>query len=138
MAGNKIAGVDVLVKIETTTPGTYTVIGGQSGATLNRETNLIEVTSKDDGQWASSVPGVRSWSVDCEGFMVASDAALDKLENIWLANGTVKVEIALPSGKKYSGNALIESLPLEMPADDAVSFSLSLTGTGALTITAAV
>ncbi|MGE2643578.1 phage tail tube protein, partial [Escherichia coli] len=41
----KIAGVDVLLKIK---KGEKTlVLGGQSGATLNRSTNVIETTSKD-------------------------------------------------------------------------------------------
>ncbi len=134
MAGNKVAGVDVLVSVDI--EGVQTVIGGQSGATLNRETNLIEVTSKDDGQWASSVPGVRSWSIEAEGFVVVDDKALDALETICLTNGQVTVDVAFPPGKPSAGTALIESLPLERPADDAVSFSLSLTGTGPLTVTA--
>ena len=129
---NKVAGVDVLVSVDVA--GVPTVIGGQSGATLNRDTNIIEVTSKDAGQWAESVAGVRSWGIECEGFLVESDSSLDALENIWLNNGTVDVSIALPSGKKYQGTAIIESMPLEMPQDDAVSLSISFTGTGALEI----
>lgn len=132
MAGNKIAGVDVLVSV--TVAGTKTVIGGQSGATLNLETNLTETTSKDDGQWASSVPGVRSWSIETEGFVVVDDVAQAELENIWLTNGSLDAEINFPSGKKYTGKVLIESQSFEMPQDDAVSFSVSFTGSGPLTI----
>lgn len=131
MAGNKIAGVDVLVKVDVS--GVKTVIGGQSGATLNRSTNLIEVTSKDANGWAESVAGIKNWSIECEGFMVTGDEALEQLETIWLNNGSVTVEIVVGS-RKYSGVALIEDFPQEFPQDDAVSFSLSLTGTGALTI----
>jgi TP901-1 family phage major tail protein len=133
LAGNKIAGVDVLVSVMDA--GVPKVIGGQSGATLNRSTNLIEVTSKDANGWAESVAGVRSWSVECEGFIVEDDQALDLLEQTWLNNGTVDVEIAMPSGKKYSGKALIEDFPVEFPQDDAVTFSITFTGTGELTIT---
>lgn len=134
--GNKVAGVDVLVSVDVA--GVPTVIGGQSGATLNRDTNLVDVTSKDAGQWSESVAGVRSWGVECEGFLVENDESLDALENIWLNNGTVDVSIALPSGKKYEGTAIIESMPLEMPQDDAVSLSISFKGTGALTVVPAV
>jgi TP901-1 family phage major tail protein len=133
VAGNKVAGVDVLVSVMDA--GVPKVIGGQSGATLNRSTNLIEVTSKDANGWAESVAGVRSWSVECEGFIVEDDQALDLLEQTWLNNGTVDVEIAMPSGKKYSGKALIEDFPVEFPQDDAVTFSITFTGTGELTIT---
>lgn len=136
MASQKIAGVDVLVSV--TVGGTKTVIGGQSGATLSLETNLVETTSKDDAQWASSVPGVRSWSIETEGFMVVDDKAQAELENVWLTNGSMDAEINFPSGKKYSGKILIESQSFEMPQDDAVSFSASFTGTGPLTIVKSV
>ena len=130
--GKKVAGVDVLVYVDV--DGVSTVLGGQSGATLNRETNIIEVTSKDANGWADSVAGVRSWSIECEGFLVNDDKALDKIENVWMENGTLDVSVKLPSGKEYTGTAIIESMPLEMPQDDAVSLSISFTGTGALKV----
>lgn len=134
MAGNKIAGVDVLLEVMVGSEST--VIGGQSGATLNRGTNIIEVTSKDAGGWEESVAGVRNWSIDCDGFLVESDTALDALEQAWLNGSVLNVKIALPSGKTYAGSVLIEDFPNEFPQDDAVSFSLSLKGTGVLSITA--
>lgn len=136
MASQKVAGVDVLVSVMV--GAVKTVIGGQSGATLSLETNLVETTSKDDAQWASSVPGVRSWSIETEGFMVVNDKAQEALENVWLTNGSMDAEINFPSGKKYTGKILIESQSFEMPQDDAVSFSASFTGTGPLTIVKAV
>lgn len=131
----KIAGVDVLVNVEVN--GTPTVIGGQSGATLNRGTNLIETTSKDAGGWEESVAGTRNWGIECEGFLVEGDAALDALEQAWLKGATLTADIALPSGKTYAGTVLIEDLPTEFPQDDAVSFSVSFKGTGPLSITKA-
>lgn len=134
MAG-KIAGVDVLLSVKSGTE--FVVVGGQSGATLNRETNVIEVTSKDANGWQENVSGVRNWSLECEGFVVESDASYTLLENAWLNGDKVDCKIALPSGKTYTGLGLIDSFSEEYPQDDAVSYSLSLTGTGALTITPA-
>ncbi|MFD9628677.1 phage tail tube protein [Peribacillus muralis] len=131
--GNKIAGVDVL--LEAMIAGQAVVIGGQSGATLNRGTNIIEVTSKDSEGWEESVAGIKNWGIDCDGFLVEGNAALDHLETCWLNGATLPVQIAMPSGKKYAGTVLIEDFPSEYPQDDAVSFSLSLKGTGVLTIT---
>ncbi|MFA4885449.1 MAG: phage major tail protein, TP901-1 family [Desulfotomaculaceae bacterium] len=129
----KVAGVDVLVKIEdSATPGTYVTLGGQSGATLNRSTNTIDATSKDANGWAENLAGVNSWSIDCEGFIVASDAAYGDLEDAWEGRDTVNVQILMPSGKKYTGNAIITDFPNEYPQDGAATFSLSLTGTGTL------
>jgi TP901-1 family phage major tail protein len=131
MANKKIAGVDVLLKASVGAEGVKSVIGGQSGATLNRSTNIIEVTSKDGQGWAESIAGIKSWSIDCEGFLVLNDAGLEALEMAW-ENGT-EIEVELEyNGSVYTGSALISDFPNEFPQDDAVTFSLSLTGTGAL------
>lgn len=131
---SKIAGVDVLVYVNTGTAQTptYTVLGGQTGATLNRSTNVIETTSKDANGWAENVAGVNSWSIDCDGYLVAGDNALAKMEDIWHARGKVKVEIRVPSGNKYTGDAIISDFPAEFPTDGGATFSISFTGTGAL------
>lgn len=132
----KIAGVDVLVYVDVATVAT--VLGGQSGATLNRSTNVVDTTSKDASGWAENVAGVNSWSVDCDGFMVASDAAYAELETKWMNRQTIDVEIRVPSGKTYSGTAIIADFPAEFPQDGAATFSISLTGTGALASAATV
>lgn len=133
----KIAGVDVLLYANTGTEAapTMTVVGGQSGATLNRETNVIEVTSKESG-WAENLAGVKSWSIDCEGYVVVSDTAYAALETAWENGDEISVEIVVPSGSTYEGSAIIAEFPLEAPQDDALTFSISLTGTGALAKTA--
>ncbi|PFW43798.1 phage major tail protein, TP901-1 family [Priestia megaterium] len=125
----KIAGVNVLLKAAV--DGDKAIIGGQTGSTLNRSSNIIEVTSKDGNGWAESLAGVKSWSVDCDGFLVLNDAGLEALEQAWEDGEEVEVELEY-NGKVYSGQALISDFPNEFPQDDAVTFSLSLTGTGAL------
>ena len=132
---SKIAGVDVLLYVETGTPGTYTVLGGQSGATLNRSTNVMDTTSKDANGWAENVAGINSWSLECDGFIAASDTALDSLETAWEDRTGVKAQILMPSGKKYTGNCIISDFPMEFPQDGAATFKISLTGTGALAVT---
>lgn len=125
----KIAGVSVL--LYTQVGNTKTVLGGQSGATLNRSTNVLEVTSKESG-WAENLAGVKSWSIDCEGYVVVSDTAYDTLEESWEDGIEIDVEIVVPSGKTYAGKGIIADFPLEAPQDDALTFSISVTGTGAL------
>jgi TP901-1 family phage major tail protein len=128
----KVAGVDVLLYHVTggATP-VKTVLGGQSGATLNRETNIIEVTSKESG-WSENLAGVKSWSIEAEGYVVVSDTAYDAMETAWENGEEVEVEIVVPSGKTYKGKALISEFPLEAPQDDALTFSITLQGTGPL------
>lgn len=135
----KIAGVDVLVsaKIDVSGTPTDTVVGGQSGATLNRSTNVMEVTSKESG-WTERLAGIKDWSIECEGYVVVSDKAYDALETAWENGDTLSVSIKVPSGNTYTGDVIISDFPLEAPQDDAMTFKLTLQGTGALTKTATV
>lgn len=129
----KIAGVDVLVKVEDSgSPGSYLTLGGQKGAKLNRKVGTFETTSKDSSGWKEFLASFKEWSVDCDGFVVASDTAFGQLETHFNAGTNVSVQFTLDS-KVYTGTAIITDFPLEMPQDDAVTFSLTLQGTGALT-----
>lgn len=132
MAGQKVAGVDVLVKIG----NPAVVIGGQSGATLNRSMNVIETTDKTSGGWVTKIGGTKEWSVECEAFMVVGDAAYQALSDAFNDRTEVEVEIATGTGTghvKFTGKALVTDMPMEFSADDAVTFSITLEGTGALT-----
>lgn len=127
----KVKGVDVLVKIASNS------LGGQRGASLNRSSETIDSTTKDSNGWKENEYGIKEWSVDCDGLFVESDAAYEALETAFIDGTKVSLEIAFPSGLKYSGSALITDFPLEAPYDDNVTYSVSFQGDGALTKTAA-
>lgn len=123
----KVAGVDVLVMVntgESETP-TFTAVGGQKGATLNRSAETIDVTDKNSNGWSENMAGIKSWSLDCDGFVVLNDKALEKLEDAFENRTPVKVEMAIGK-KKYSGEGYIVDFPIEAPLDDAVTYSLSI------------
>ncbi|MBA4542888.1 phage tail protein [Thermoactinomyces daqus] len=135
---NKIAGVDVLlyVNVGTDASPNYVVLGGQGDATLNRGADEIDVSSKTDpAGYGDTIIGRKNWSIECEGFIVDSDQALDHLETLFEDRQPVQVELRLPSGKKYSGAGYITDFPLEFPNDDGATYSLTISGSGALTIT---
>jgi predicted secreted protein len=99
--------------------------------------DVIETTDKTSNGWVTKIAGIKEWSVDMDAFMVVGDAGYTALANAF-KNGTeldVETEIA---GVTYSGKALITDFPLEAPADDAVTFSASLEGTGELLETPSV
>jgi TP901-1 family phage major tail protein len=126
----KIAGVDVLIYADVN--GVQTILGGQSNCSLSREANIIETTSKDANGWAENMTGVLSWSVEAEGYVVVDDASFDALEDKFLAREAVTIEVRMPSGSMYTGKAYISEFPLEAPQDDAMTYSLTFTGDGAL------
>lgn len=130
-------GVDFLLYIDTATTGgpTWTLVGGQKGATLNLSNDGIDITTKDSNGWKEELPGYNSWSIDFEGLALADDTGLSALETAFLNRNTVKIKLEMPSGDYYSGDARIEKLSWDGPHDDPLSIKGTLAGTGALTIT---
>lgn len=132
----KQAGCDVLLKVAKegasgSAPTEYTVIGGQTGATLNRSAETIDVTDKTNDGYKESMAGLKEWSIDCDGFVVIKDAGIDILDELFEARKPVYVEVVI-AGNKYTGSGYIVDYPMEMPLDSAVSFSLSIAGASKL------
>lgn len=127
MTTQKIAGVDILVK----TGSPAKAVGGQSGATINRSMNVIETTDKTSNGWVTKIGGTKEWSVELEAFMIVGDTAFKELNTAFKNRAEVDVECEI-GGIVFKGKALISDFPLEAPQDDAVTFSITLEGTGEL------
>lgn len=131
----KVAGVDVLLKVKVAE--SMVMLGGQTGATLNRSANTIDTTDKNSGGWAESMAGVKSWSIDCDTFVSLGDEALDTLFDAFDARTPIEVSIRVGAdsnvdGYTYTGSAVITDFPEDYPQDDAVSISMSLQGASPL------
>lgn len=132
----KIAGVDVLLKVKDDT-NTYVVVGGQTGASLSRSAATISTSDKTSGGWSTSLVGLKSWSVEAEGFVTLGDKGQELIEAAFEEREAVEVEIRMGeagniSGVAYTGQAYITSLENEFSQEDAVTFSLSLEGAAPL------
>lgn len=123
MAGEK-TGVDVLISVG------EAVIGGQRGATLNREVATIDATHKQVAGWGYNIAGQGSWSIDTDGVLLADDASLDTLEEAFENKEAVEITWTNPSGKSYKGSAILTSYPIEAPMDDVMTYSMSFQGQG--------
>lgn len=142
MAGKKIAGVDVLLKVSDDA-GVKQIVGGQTNCTLNREAETISVTDKTSGGFTSSIAGLISWSVDCDGFVVLGDTAFDLIEDYFMGRKPIEVEIRVGAdseamGVTYTGEGYLVDLPLEFSMDDAVTYALSIEGASPLVKTKGV
>ncbi|MCW6094548.1 phage tail protein [Clostridium sporogenes] len=138
----KVAGVDVLLKVKTGV-SEYTALGGQKSASLKRSANTIDTTDKNSNGWAESMAGVKTWSIDCDAFVVLGDTALETLFTAFDARTAIDVTIRVGAdsdagGYTYSGSAVIVDFPEDYPQDDAVSISLSLQGASPLVRTKGV
>lgn len=125
--GQKIAGVDVLVKVGEPAK----VVGGQSGAEISRSMNVIETTDKTSNGWVTKIGGTKEWSIELEAFMIVGDESFTALNKAFKDRSEVDVEMAV-GGITFKGKALVSDFPLSAPQDDAVTFSITLEGTGEL------
>lgn len=137
----KVAGVDVLLKAKV--GASFVALGGQKSASLSRSANTIDTTDKNSNGWAESMAGVKSWSIDCDMFVVLGDEALEALHTAFEARTAIDVEIRVGTndnadGYTYTGQAVIVDFPEDYPQDDAVSISLSLQGASPLVRTVGV
>lgn len=128
----KIAGVDVLLKVKK--DESYIPVAGQKGTSLSRSAETIDVTDKDSGGYSESIVGLKSWSIETEGWVCLGNAAFDLLVDAFDKREKIEVEIKVgdEGGYTYKGQAVITDFPEEYPVDDAVSFSLSLAGASPL------
>lgn len=132
----KIAGCDVLVKVAKAgtagaTPTAYTVVGGQTGAKINRSADTIDVTDKTNDGYKEYMAGLKEWSVEFDGFIVTSDAGITLLDDCFEKREQVYLEIVM-GNRKYTGSGYITDYPIEFPLDSAVSYSLTVSGASPL------
>lgn len=117
----------------------FTVEGAAIGAarnytlTINQAT--IDATSDDDARWADNIVGRRDWGIDIDAMYVDTDAAQKYLEeHLTAANpAAVTIIFTTPSSRTYSGTGIVTSVSLTSNYEDAVTYSISIVGDGAIT-----
>lgn len=129
----KVAGVDVLLKIKKNPTGTV-VLGGQKGASLSRSAETIDVSDKTSGGWSEAIMGLKSWSVECDGFVTLGDEGLKLMHQAFDERKALDIEIKVgdTTGYTYTGSVVITDFPEEFSYDSAVTYSLSLQGASPL------
>lgn len=128
-------GIDILVKIGNT------IVAAQKGATLNRQAETIDTTTKNSGTWKEFESTFKTWSIECEGLYTLPTATngFKMLEDAFALGEKVTVQFAIADDGAeigdvlgFTGQAIITDFPIEAPMDDSATFSISLQGTGAL------
>lgn len=130
-----VTGVDFLIKVNTGTEASpvWTAVAGQRNATLNLSMSEVDTTSKDSGGWHEGLASIRSWSIDFDSLLIEDDAGLAELENAFMNQEQVQVQLATPAGYTYTGKATLTDFSYDMPYEGEATASGTLTGTGALT-----
>ena len=134
-AADIVAGKDILLTLWNTDGTKLLAISGQQGLTINCSAETIEVNSKStEGGWKDSLAGMKEWSIDNDGLWVASDNAHKALATAFRDGSPVCVKVINKKTNKglFGGLAVITDYPIEAPYDDAVTYSITLQGKGAL------
>ena len=106
-------------------------LGGQQGANLVRQAQVIDITNKINAEWSESLSGIKSWSIVCTGLYIVNDNSFALLEDAFMNNKPVEVSINIGS-QQLRGKALITEFPLSAVFNKEFKYNLRLLGTGAL------
>lgn len=129
------AGKDYLIYLNTGTTEaapTWTLLGGQRSGDLNREADEIDASYKTSGGWKSTLPGLRSWSIDLETVYLAGDTGAKFLEAAFLAGKQVHVKFEYPDKSFVTGWGSITECSLSTPHDDVATLKGTISGDGPL------
>ena len=129
------AGKDYLIYLNTGTTEaapTWTLLGGQRSGDLNREADEIDASHKTSGGWKSTLPGLRSWSIDLETVYLAGDTGAKFLEAAFLAGKQVHVKFEYPDKSFVTGWGAITECSLSTPHDDVTTLKGTISGDGPL------
>lgn len=124
----KVKGTDVYVEVWT---GTWTKVGGQKDATIDRGTSSIDVTDKDSAGWEEFLAGNKNWAISFDAFLIENDDGFLQIETSFEDAEINEYRITTPANA-YIGKAVIEGLSFSGPLTDASSVSFTLKGTAAL------
>lgn len=129
-----IAGKDILLSVWNSTGSKLIAVAGQQGLTINRDKDTIEVTSKDSQGWKQNIVGFKEWSIDNDGVYVRDHDSHKLMKEAFDGDDPVLIKVTNQKAKTdlFGGLALVTSYPIEAPYDDAVTYTVTLTGTGAL------
>ena len=129
------AGKDYLIYLNTGTTEaapTWTLLGGQRSGDLNRAADEIDASHKTSGGWKSTLPGLRSWSIDLETVYLAGDTGAKFLEAAFLAGKQVHVKFEYPDKSFVTGWGSITECSLSTPHDDVATLKGTISGDGPL------
>lgn len=113
-----------------------TLIAGATNHSLSISAASIDVTTKDSLGWKEIISGLREWSISADA-VVAYDATLG-VEALFdaLANRsklTLKFSTEISGDERWSGSAYVTSIEKTAGLEEAVTFSVTFEGTGAIT-----
>jgi len=129
----------------TTTIPLGTPMGASTSCSFESSTEQVEVTSQTSAWFREFKNDITSWTVTCDGFIALSGYSYLALMQKQLDRASIDVRFSIDNDNAdgsatygysiVSGTANITSISLSAPVEGASTYSLSLQGTGAYSIT---
>lgn len=135
-SASAVAGKDIILQVWNEDGTDLLAVAGQKSLTINRSADTIEVSSKDTtGGWKSNIAGMKEWSVETDGLYVASDESHQTLSKAFVDSDPVCIKVinSKTNTALFGGIAYVTEYNLEAPYDDGMTYSITLSGNGALT-----
>ena len=141
MATGLVNGTDLLLKVGSSNSNEV-VVAFATSCSLEISMDEIDQTNKDSDGWKRIIGGLRSWSVSADAlYQNEAESSKKAFTDFWdnIENRSkVYVELTITgassadSNKYYHGDAYVTSLSVNGGTEDQSTFSVSLTGSGAL------
>ena len=140
-SGTRQTGAGAKLEIATGTDvdgnTTYEALSARTSLSLGLSMDVIDISSADSAPWRAIKPGTRSWTISVDAGYIdpagSNGAALKAFLDAKAAGEAADIRLTVPSGGTFTGLALVENVPIEVPRDGKASTTLDLTGTGTLT-----
>jgi predicted secreted protein len=133
---DKVIGKNII--LYKTVGGVDTAFACSTNCTFNVQVDQKDVTSQTSAWFREFKVDIASWTVTCEGLVILSGYSYADMLSNQLSRTTIAVKFTIDNGTSttiLSGNANITSISLNAPNKDIATYSISLQGIGAYTIT---
>ena len=137
-------GTELILKVSPSDGGAVAKLMHSQNVWLSTNVDTIDITTKDSSGFRELLGGTKSFSLSADGLMdfnpaTAADTEVDELTTQMLARTAVTFTFTLSSTAAgdyfYSCSGFVTSLEISAGTEDAPTYSCSIEGTGALTVT---
>ena len=130
-----------LVALYKDVSGTLTKVANLTSTDFELSKDTIDATNKDGGTYKEFLVGLSGWTMSAEGIFeedgsVGSSISPKELLDDIIAGAPITVVMTsnVTGDLKLTGSAVITSFAWSAPVNDIATFSVSLQGSGSLTV----
>jgi predicted secreted protein len=110
--------------------------GASKNCSFETSTDLFEITSSYNAWFTSSLPNLSSWTINCDGFVANGQFEFKQMLDFQLARTPISIRFSIGTSPTYiiSGTANITAIGASGQYDSAVTYKVTLQGSGRYTI----